>query len=104
MTYNEVWQQFVKLTPAEQRRFVEAAGQLLRFNNQQLLIGSKVQFKTGQNAFIPGTVIRKKQKNMEVLSLFNRAGLKAGSPVRWTVSPELLIPIPSDQVGMYEFP
>lgn len=104
MTYNETWESFTKLSPADQSRFVEAAQQLARFNNQHLLVGAKVQFKTQRGVVIPGMVIRRKQKNMEVLSKFNRSGLKMGVPVRWTVAPELLIPIPPDKIGLYEFP
>lgn len=105
MTYNEVFEGFKKLTPAEQLRLIDAGRQLVRFNNTfRLLAGSKVQFKTQHGVYIAGTFIRMKRKNAEVLSKFNRDGLKPGATVRWNVAPELLIPIPSDQVGMYEFP
>lgn len=104
MKFNEVFEGFKTLTPAEQRRLIESASQIMRFNNASLRSGAKVQFKTQHGVFIAGTFVRMKQKNAEVLSLFDRSGLKRGSAVRWNVSPELLIPIPSDQVGMYEFP
>ena len=104
MTYSETWESFTKLSAADQHRFVEAAQQLAKFSNQHLNIGAKVQFKTKHGVFIAGMVTRRKQKNMEVLSLFNRDGLKPGMPVRWTVAPELLVPIPPDKIGLYEFP
>ena len=104
MTYNEVFQAFSKLTPAEKSRFIEAARQQVRFDNTNLLAGAKVQFKTQHGVFIAGTLVRMKRKNAEILSKFNRDGLKPGAVVRWNVAPELLIPIPSDQFGMYEFP
>lgn len=104
MKFNEVFEAFKSLTPAEQRRLIESGSQLLKFNNSLLLTGSKVQFKTQSGVFIAGTLVRMKRKNAEVLSKFNRDGLKVGTAVRWNVSPELLIPIPPDQVGLYEFP
>ena len=104
MNFNEVFEAFKTLTPAEQRRLIESGSQLLKFNNASLRAGAKVQFKTQHGVFIAGTMVRMKRKNAEVLSKFDRNGMKLNSAVRWNVSPELLIPIPSDQVGMYEFP
>jgi hypothetical protein len=105
LTYNEVFQEFSKLAPVDQHRFIDAARQQVKFDNSfGLMAGSKVQFKTQHGVHIAGTVTRVMRKNVEVLSKFNRDGLKPGVSVRWKVNPELLIPIPSDKVGMYEFP
>jgi hypothetical protein len=104
MQFNEVFEAFKKLTPAEQNRLIDAGRKLIQFNNATLRSGAKVQFKTKHGVFIAGTFIRMKRKNAEVLSLYGSEGIKRGHAGNWSVSPELLIPIPSDQVGMYEFP
>ena len=66
--------------------------------------GAKVQFKVKGGGFVAGTFIRLKRKNAEVLSKYGRHGLPSAYPVRWNVSPELLIPLTTDQVKMFEFP
>ncbi len=104
MTYSEVFEGFKTLTPAEQRRLVEAGTQFIHFNNTALSPGAKVQFKSKSGAFIPGTVVRMNRKNAEVLSKFGKFGIKVGQAVNWRVPAELLIPIPADKVGLYEFP
>ena len=89
MTFNEVFEEFKKMPTADQRRLIEAGTKLLRWNNSNLLTGSKVQFKTKNGVFIAGTVVRMKRKNVEVLSLYGSEGIKRGHAGRWNVSPEL---------------
>jgi len=104
LTFNELFEEFKKQTTADQRRLIEAGTKLLTWNNSNLLAGSKVQFKTKHGVFIAGTLVRMKRKNAEVLSLYGQEGIKRGHAGSWNVAPQLLIPIPPDQVGMYEFP
>ena len=77
---------------------------MLKSESWSLRSGAKVQFKVKGGVYVAGTFIRLKRKNAEVLSKYGRHGLPMAHPVRWNVSPELLIPLTTDQVKMFEFP
>jgi hypothetical protein len=90
MTYNEIWAEFTKLTPAEQGRFMDSAKQLVKWTNASLRAGAKVSFthsKTGQT--IKGVFVRMKQKYAEVEATQDRYG-PVDRPVRWSVPPDML--------------
>ena len=76
----------------------------MKTNVFSLRSGAKVQFKVKGGVYVAGTFIRLKRKNAEVLSKYGKHGLKQPFPVRWNVSPELLIPLTAEQVKMFEFP
>lgn len=77
---------------------------MLKIESFSLRYGAKVQFKLKGAGYIAGTFVRLKRKNAEVLSSYGRHGLRCPYPVRWTVSPELLIPLTTEQVKLFEFP
>lgn len=99
-----MWDAFKTLNAADQRRVLDSGQRQLDFTNSSLRSGAKVQFKIKGGMFIPGTFIRMKRKNAEVLSLYNRYGMKGQYPGRWNVSPALLIPLTTEQVKLHEFP
>lgn len=97
MTYNEVFEGFKALSPADKQRLIEAAKSTLKWSNSNLRYGAKVQFKHSKTgAVIPGTFIKMKTKYAEVMSDFDQHGRKQMYPVRWSVSPEMLMPLPSE--------
>jgi hypothetical protein len=96
MSFNEVFEGFKKLNAADRQRLIDAARQFNRFNNASLRYGAKVQFKHSRTGVvIEGTFVKMKQKYAEVMSDYNQHGTKQPYPVRWSVSPEMLIPVPA---------
>lgn len=93
-TFEEVFEQFKHLSPADQGRLMDAARQHVRWNNANLRAGAQVCFrhsKTG--ATIEGTFVRMKQKYAEVESLQDKHGLRRERPGIWNVPPEMLRPV-----------
>ena len=90
-TYEDAWQQFRQLSPADQGRFLDAARQMVRLNAANLTSGAKVEFtNTKTGAKIRGEFIRMKTKNAEVRSTQDAQGRDLGRPVFWNVPPEHL--------------
>lgn len=104
MTFNEVFEGFKSLNSADKRRLLESGNAIMKTEAFNLRYGAKVQFKVRGGGFIAGTFMGLKRKNAEVMSLYGKYGMKAQFPMRWRVSPELLIPLTADQVKLHEFP
>ena len=77
---------------------------MLDFENSNLRFGAKVQFKLKSGRFIPAVFVRSKRKNAELKSMYNRYGSLNATPVTWTVSPSLLIPLTAEQAALHQFP
>jgi hypothetical protein len=91
MTYNEIYNEFLKLTPAEQGRFVDEARQRVKRTNTNLLSGAKVSFRSSKSGvMIQGTFIRMKHKYAEVESKQDKYGIPTQYALRWSVPPEML--------------
>lgn len=82
------------MNAADQQRLIESARQLKRWNNSNLRYGAKVQFKHSKTgAIIEGTFVRMRVKYAEVMSNQDKFGLPHANAMRWTVPPEMLIPV-----------
>lgn len=92
MTYNEIWEAYSKLEPNDQARFMDAARQLVKWNNVNLRAGAKVSFRNSKTgAIISGIFIRMKQKYAEVETNLDKNGLPMPyGTARWSVPPEML--------------
>jgi hypothetical protein len=96
MTYVEVFEGFKSLNAADKQRLMQAARQLLKFSNSNLAYGAKVQFKHSKTgAVITGTFVKMKQKYAEVMSYQDQYGRKGEYGIRWSVSPDILMPLPA---------
>lgn len=94
MTFDEVFEGFKTLAPAEQNRLVDAARQFLRLSNSCLTPGARVRFRYARTgATIEGTFVRMKQKYAEIASNFDRYGVRHPTALRWNVPPEQLTPV-----------
>jgi hypothetical protein len=103
-TYSELFEQFKKLSTSDQQRLIDDARQYVKSRNiLGLHYGAKVQFRHSKTrAVIPGTFIRMRTKYAEVMSDYNQNGVKQPTPVRWSVSPEVLTPLTPEQARMAE--
>jgi len=94
MTFNEVFAGFKTLNSADQQRVLDEGRRLKRFTNSSLRYGAKVQFKHSKTgAIIEGTFIKMKTKYAEVMSPQDKYGLPHSNAMRWSVPPEMLIPV-----------
>jgi hypothetical protein len=102
MTYNEVFAGFKTLNAADRARLVDACRQFNKTTNSfNLRYGAKVQFKHSKTgAIISGTFIKMKTKYAEVMSVQDQHGLPHAAAMRWSVAPEMLIPLTPEQAKM----
>jgi hypothetical protein len=104
MKYNEVIAGFDSLTAAEKVRFLSDARMMIANDNASIRVGAKVQFKS-KGGFIAGTFVRLKRKNAEVISKYDRYGMKSQfGTVRWSVPLAALIPLTPEKAKFFEFP
>jgi hypothetical protein len=100
--FNDVFEGFKSLSPADRQRLLEACRQFVKNQNRfNLAYGAKVQFKHSKTgAIISGTFIKMKTKYAEVMSEQDQHGIKIGRAIRWSVSPDILIPLTADQAKL----
>ncbi len=103
MTFDEVFEGFKSLDAAGRLRLLAAAKQLMRWDNANLRYGAPVQFKHSRTgAVISGTFVKMKQKYAEVMSFQDQHGSKGESAIRWSVLPEVLVPLTAEQAKSAE--
>lgn len=101
-TYNDVFEGFKALSPADRQRLLESARQFVKSQNRfNLRYGAKVQFKHSRTGvIISGTFIKMKTKYAEINSPLDQHGINVGRNIRWSVSPDLLIPLTPEQAKL----
>lgn len=91
MGFDEVWEGFKNLSPADQQRLLESGRNLRRIEAKYAFRpGDRVKFKTKHNIVIKGEFHRQKQKYAEVLSNMDRDGRVLAVKMTWNVPPEML--------------
>jgi DNA-binding transcriptional regulator YbjK len=102
MSFNDVWEAAKKLPAQDQKRLEDSLRQLAKTRNTFLHTGAVVQFKhTRTGAIITAKFVKMKQKYAELTSEQNKYGRKSDlGPVRWSVPPEMLIPLTAEQARL----